>query len=271
MAERKAQQKYLPPDFDPRKHKNVNSYQKQARGKQQSSSDNKVRFEMPMGVFCLGCDRMIAAGTRFNSTKRTCGKYLSTDVSQFSMKCLECQQQIVIQTDPQNAAYICVEGVKAKTKVYEASNIGALDTSDHRLIKVYEDEYIDLDDVMIRLELLHLDRIRGAAQSKVIEKLQTQSQRSQDHFEINQSLKLHLRRKIQEDITVRVDDSIHFKDDALKQQERKRAQLTLGITAGDQQQSVTSRQAFVDKELKRRKIMQQLQRSSTKQPNIIKK
>ncbi|KAI3634530.1 hypothetical protein MIR68_007441 [Amoeboaphelidium protococcarum] len=269
MAERKAQQKYLPPDFDPRKHKNVNSYQKQARGKQQSSSD-KVRFEMPIDVFCFGCDRMIAAGTRFNSIKRTCGKYLSIDVFQFSMKCLECQQQIVIQTDPQNATYICVEGVRAKTKVYEASNIGALDTSDHRLINVYEDEQIDLDDVMIKLELLHFDRIRGAAQSNVMEKLQTQSQRSQDHFEVNQSLKLHLRQKIQEDNTVGVDDSIHFKDDALKQQARKRAQLTLGITAADQQQRITSRQAFVDKELKRRKIMQQLQGSSTKQ-QIIKK
>ena len=71
-----------------------------------------VRFEMPHNVWCGGCERHIAKGVRFNAEKKASGKYLSTTIWEFSMKCPSCPMIFKIKTDPKNADYEFIEGCR---------------------------------------------------------------------------------------------------------------------------------------------------------------
>jgi len=71
-----------------------------------------VRFEMPHNVWCGGCERHIARGVRFNAEKKASGKYLSTTILEFSMKCPSCPMIFKIKTDPKNADYEFIEGCR---------------------------------------------------------------------------------------------------------------------------------------------------------------
>lgn len=74
-----------------------------------------VRFEMPHNVWCGGCERHIAKGVRFNAEKKASGKYLSTTIWEFSMKCPSCPMIFKIKTDPKNADYEFIEGCRKQS------------------------------------------------------------------------------------------------------------------------------------------------------------
>ncbi|KAI1504740.1 CWC16 protein [Biscogniauxia marginata] len=75
-----------------------------------------VRFEMPFGVWCGSCAQptLIGQGVRFNAEKRKVGNYHSTPVYSFRMRHADCGGAIEIRTDPQNTAYVVVEGGKRR-------------------------------------------------------------------------------------------------------------------------------------------------------------
>lgn len=80
-------------------------------------SAHKVRFEMMFQVRCLNCHLSTAKGVRFNAIKKTVGKYHSTEVYEFLMKCPHCVNVIIIRTDPRGGDYIVVEGAKRILRV----------------------------------------------------------------------------------------------------------------------------------------------------------
>ena len=55
-------------------------------------------------------------GTRFNAEKQQAGKYYSTPIWSFTMKCPECPGQFVIHTDPQHAQYSAKVGIQWQEK-----------------------------------------------------------------------------------------------------------------------------------------------------------
>lgn len=72
-----------------------------------------VRFEMPFAVWCTTCkphETLIGQGVRFNAEKKKIGNYYSTPIYSFRMKHTACGGWIEIRTDPQNTAYVVVEG-----------------------------------------------------------------------------------------------------------------------------------------------------------------
>ncbi|OQE16374.1 hypothetical protein PENSTE_c024G00150 [Penicillium steckii] len=72
-----------------------------------------VRFEMPFAVWCTNCkphETIIGQGVRFNAEKKKIGNYYSTPIYSFRMKHTTCGGWIEIRTDPQNTAYVVVEG-----------------------------------------------------------------------------------------------------------------------------------------------------------------
>jgi coiled-coil domain-containing protein 130 len=109
MAERKAQNKYYPPDWDPSKgsiNHYVKSKAKKSSGpvghitKEHPDRDGKtVRFELPFNIWCgvleedgssSGCGKHIAMGVRYNAAKREAGAYHSTKIWEFNFKCHLC-------------------------------------------------------------------------------------------------------------------------------------------------------------------------------------
>ena len=91
MADRKATNKWIPPDFDPRRHGSVNGYQNshplRERARKIKQGILTIRFEMPFNVWCLHCDKHIGMGVRYNAEKQRVGEYYTTPILEFRMKC----------------------------------------------------------------------------------------------------------------------------------------------------------------------------------------
>ena len=76
-----------------------------------------IRFEMPYDSVCLRCGHFVSHGVRFNADKRRTGTYLSTPIYSFAMTCpSSCGEKFLIETDPQNATYKYLEGLRRKVK-----------------------------------------------------------------------------------------------------------------------------------------------------------
>ncbi|KAL7714036.1 Coiled-coil domain-containing protein [Entamoeba marina] len=112
MAERKATNKYIPPDFDPAIHKSVNDYHKIHPLRNRARKINQgiliIRIELPFGIWCDRCHSLHGKGTRFNAEKKSVGMYYSTKIFELSFKCKDCVNKIVLRTDPENTRYIVV-------------------------------------------------------------------------------------------------------------------------------------------------------------------
>lgn len=191
MAERRATNKYYPPEWEP-EHGSISRFAREfakgrlppasvlgasigvtTHGRQGQSIQlvdrqidprvRRIRFELPMPIWCGGCGRHIAKNVRFNADKRQFDWYHSTPVYQFTFLCPSCPQQIVLSSDPVNTDYKVHSGAKAKTEVWEEEEEG----EDGGSNKVPQEE-----GPFAQLER-KLDKERKAAQAKpVLEELE---------------------------------------------------------------------------------------------------
>jgi coiled-coil domain-containing protein 130 len=86
-------------------------------------------------------------GLRFNAKKDKTGKYLSTTIFSFSMKCPSCPQEFLIKTDPQNMTYDFASGLRKMEQEFDA---GAEDS----IVKLIPEETKKMleEDSIFRLE-----------------------------------------------------------------------------------------------------------------------
>ena len=121
MADRKAVNKYYPPEWEP-KHGSINKFRGQhplrERARKLDQGILIVRFEMPFNVWCGHCDEHIGKGVRYNAEKKQAGNYFSTKIWSFRMKCHLCSGWMEIHTDPENRNYKMVSGVAQKTETW---------------------------------------------------------------------------------------------------------------------------------------------------------
>ncbi|CAX42542.1 component of spliceosome involved in mRNA splicing, putative [Candida dubliniensis CD36] len=102
MSERKAINKWYPPDYDP---------SKVPKRKKNASSTIKIRMMAPYSMRCLKCDEYIGARRSFNARKEiTNEKYLNIKIIRFYISCPGCNNTITFKTDPKNAGYTPEEG-----------------------------------------------------------------------------------------------------------------------------------------------------------------
>ncbi|XP_063934001.1 probable splicing factor YJU2B [Zophobas morio] len=127
MAERKAVNKYMPPDYDPQKHGSINKYRGQhplrERARKLDQGILIIRFELPYKIWCLGCKKTFAMGVRYNAEKKKIGNYFSTPIYSFRMKCHECPNWFEIHTDPKNTQYVCGEGCRKKIEEWDTEKV----------------------------------------------------------------------------------------------------------------------------------------------------
>lgn len=103
MSERKAINKYYPPDYDPS--------QVPLKAKGASRAPEKVRLMLPFLMKCLLCTEYIAARRKFNARKEvTSERYMGIKIIKFHIKCPRCNNNIVFQTDPKSSGFLPVSG-----------------------------------------------------------------------------------------------------------------------------------------------------------------
>ena len=106
LAATKADWFAFPPDFDWKKHKNVNDYhgvhvlgKRAKKSPTDGTTSLTIRFEMPFPIWCGGCGKSIAKGVRFNADKQETGTmYHSTKIYAFTLRTACCQ--VITPTTP---------------------------------------------------------------------------------------------------------------------------------------------------------------------------
>lgn len=103
MSERKAINKWYPPDYDPSK---VPKKQKNTKKPVQ-----KVRLMAPFSMRCLKCNEYIAHSRKFNARKEDSGeRYLSMKIWRFYITCPMCNNSISFKTNPKTAGFVPDQG-----------------------------------------------------------------------------------------------------------------------------------------------------------------
>ncbi|KAL3234856.1 hypothetical protein RNJ44_02644 [Nakaseomyces bracarensis] len=111
MSERKAINKYYPPDYDPAKaEKLARSMSKKLKSSDRNESS--IRLMTPFSMRCLKCDEYIPKSRKFNGKKKVLDeKYLgSIKMFQFTIRCPQCANTISFRTDPKSSDYVMVVG-----------------------------------------------------------------------------------------------------------------------------------------------------------------
>ncbi|KAL5107284.1 hypothetical protein TcWFU_000807 [Taenia crassiceps] len=208
QGERKGTNKYYPPDFDPAKHRSLNAYHGvhalRERGRKADKGIIIIRFEMPYNAWCLSCKKPIGMGVRYNAEKKKVGMYHSTPIFQFSMNCAMCAGRIVMQTDPQNFDYICVEGIRRKVQTWDPEENEQIVVPDFK-----ERQKLSLD-AMYQVEHGVKDKEKAALSTPALAELESNRGGFKDDFALNCLARKQFReaKKLQDDTDTR--------DEALK-------------------------------------------------------
>lgn len=186
MAERKATNKYYPPDWDPSKG-SANTYQKtnhlRKRAKRIQEGVLVVRFEMPFNIICSGCENFIAMGVRYNADKTRNGNYYSTPIYRFKMKCHLCDNYFEIETEPSKFDYKIISGARRQVR-YER----ATDHDDDQIDQNQADLKMKAD-AMARLEAKVEEKLSGSSNLITLQDLQEWRSKRKDDFKDNQLLR----------------------------------------------------------------------------------
>lgn len=110
---------YYPPNWRP-EFGSISKFQG-SKGSNQYQTHGIIRFELPFDGWCCKCEKPLTKGLRFNAKKDRDGKYFSTTIFSFSMKCYNCSNPIIIKTDPKNSTYDYFQGIRKMEHDYNAN------------------------------------------------------------------------------------------------------------------------------------------------------
>ncbi|KAK5865370.1 hypothetical protein PBY51_019648 [Eleginops maclovinus] len=216
MGERKGQNHYYPPDFDPVKHGSLNGYHKthalRERARKLSQGILIIRFEMPYNIWCDGCKNHIGMGVRYNAEKKKVGNYYTTPIYRFRMKCHLCVNYIEMQTDPATCDYVIVTGGSRKEERWDMAENEQIITTEHQ-----EKEKLETD-AMFKLDHGGKDREKLKKALPSLSEIQDYQASKKDDFQLNSSL----RRKFRTEKKVRAEQE---EKDNMKDEDKKLAAL----------------------------------------------
>lgn len=151
-----------------------------------------IRFEMPFKVQCLRCQTYIGQGTRYDADKKKVGKYFSTPIYEFMMRCslcvgheksvdgsLYCNQRFVIRTDPKNGDYELVEGLRRKVETWNPEDAGTLELPDPETRRQMD------SDPMVKAEKTIRNVQRERSQKERLAELQDLRDEREDAYALN--------------------------------------------------------------------------------------
>lgn len=133
MSERKAINKWYPPDYDPSKLPK--------KKKSTNPNINRVRLMVPFSMKCVLCNEYIAAHRKFNARKETTDeKYMGVKIIHFHIKCPRCNGQLVFRTDPKTSGFEPVSGVVRNYVSSKQKDVQPQETEDEMLERLERQE-----------------------------------------------------------------------------------------------------------------------------------
>ncbi|AJS42096.1 Yju2p [Saccharomyces cerevisiae YJM1242] len=111
MSERKAINKYYPPDYNPLEAEKL-SRKMAKKLKTMNKSHAPIRLMTPFSMRCLECNEYIPKSRKFNGKKELLKeKYLdSIKIYRLTISCPRCANSIAFRTDPGNSDYVMEVG-----------------------------------------------------------------------------------------------------------------------------------------------------------------
>ncbi|CAI6618701.1 AAC_HP2_G0032240.mRNA.1.CDS.1 [Saccharomyces cerevisiae] len=111
MSERKAINKYYPPDYNPLEAEKL-SRKMAKKLKTMNKSHASIRLMTPFSMRCLECNEYIPKSRKFNGKKELLKeKYLdSIKIYRLTISCPRCANSIAFRTDPGNSDYVMEVG-----------------------------------------------------------------------------------------------------------------------------------------------------------------
>ncbi|XP_037035861.1 LOW QUALITY PROTEIN: coiled-coil domain-containing protein 130 homolog [Bradysia coprophila] len=196
MGERKGQNKYYPPDYNPKVgglNKFLGTHALRERARKIHLGIIIIRFEMPYNIWCEGCKNHIGMGVRYNAEKTKIGMYYSTPIQQFRMKCHLCDNYIVIKTDPGNLDYVIVSGARRQENRWDPTENEQIVPDDKNVQKKL------FDDPMFKLEHVVSDlKTSDDAKPRLRQLYQRNDTTWSDNYEANSRLRATFRARKKE-------------------------------------------------------------------------
>ncbi|XP_074378096.1 uncharacterized protein LOC141719621 [Apium graveolens] len=159
MGERKPQNKYIPPDFNPAK------IPKKRIG---NTKQSVIRNMCPMKIRCNFCGHYIDKGTKFNQRiEEVIGqKYLGhIKIFRFYFNCSNCSSEIVMLTDPKNSDYVVESGGTRCFEPWREGDEEEVEVGDY--MECLEKRSRDSKREMDRLAALHELKSFNSRRSKI--------------------------------------------------------------------------------------------------------
>nr|XP_021184383.2 coiled-coil domain-containing protein 130 homolog [Helicoverpa armigera] len=206
MGERKGQNLYYPPDYDPKVgglNKFMGTHALRERARKLHMGILIIRFEMPYNIWCEGCNNHIGMGVRYNAEKTKIGMYYTTPVYQFRMKCHLCDNHFEIKTDPGNLDYVIVSGARRQENRWDPTENGQI------VPETKETQKKLFDDAMFRLEHKTGDEDAAKLDKPRLGRLVGRNESVwKDDYEANCSLRRNFRKRRKELEEASVNDSL---------------------------------------------------------------
>lgn len=195
MAERKAVNKYYPPEWTPNKgsiNKFRGTHALRERARKLHMGILIIRFEMPFNIWCNGCENHIGMGVRYNAEKTKVGMYYTTPIYKFKMKCHLCNNHFEIQTDPQNLDYVILNGARRQERRWDPTQNEQVVPEDKEVSKKLS------TDSMFGLEHNVNDKIKQKNILPSLQKLEESKEVWKDDYILNKTLRQQFRVKKKE-------------------------------------------------------------------------
>lgn len=212
MAERKAANKYYPPEWTPDQG-SINTFRGshplRERARKLDQGIMIIRFELPYNIWCGGCGEHVGMGVRYNAEKSKVGNYYSTPIYKFRMKCHLCDNHFEIQTDPKNMEYEVVSGASRKNERWQEKE------GETASVEGKTEAARLATDPMYRLEHDTKDKRKAEEEAPRIARIMEMNQDWLDDYTLNQKArktfrtqKVELKAKAEEDAKLKEKASI---------------------------------------------------------------
>ncbi|XP_054707049.1 coiled-coil domain-containing protein 130 homolog [Uloborus diversus] len=192
MAERKAVNKYYPPEWTPAKgsiNKFRGTHALRERARKLHMGILIIRFEMPFNIWCNGCENHIGMGVRYNAEKTKVGMYYTTSIYKFRMKCHLCSNHFEIQTDPQNLDYVILDGARRQERRWDPTQNDQVAPDEKEVSRQL------CVDPMFRLEHGEKDKSKQKELIPSLGRLEDHQERWKDDYLLNKRLRAQFREK----------------------------------------------------------------------------